>query len=71
MNVLPSALLLLRWRYFGASDRVRSVWILVASANMLALAALYLTPSSTAVDRVALFFSPIQMAVFGEFRDLV
>ncbi len=71
MNVLPSALLLIRWRHFGASDRVRSVWVLAAAANMLALAALYLSPSSTAVDRVALFFSPVQMAVFGEFRDLV
>jgi EpsG family len=71
MNVIPSALILLRWRHFGASERVRSVWVLVASANMAALAALYLSPSSTAVDRVALFFSPVQMAVLGEFRDLV
>ena len=71
MSLLPSALLLLRWRHIGASDKVRSVWIGIALANFAALAALAVSPSSTAVDRLALFFSPAQMVAFGEFRDLV
>lgn len=71
MSLVPSALLLLRWKHFGASERVRSVWVLIAVANFLCLAALILTPSSTAVDRIALFFSVAQMGVMGEFRDLV
>jgi hypothetical protein len=71
MNLMPSLLMLLRWRQFGTSERVRSVWISIALANFAALAALAVTPSSTAVDRVALFFSPIQIAVLGEFRSLV
>lgn len=70
MSLLPSLLLLARYRAFVASERVRSVWILVALANVAALVALFVTPSSTAVDRIALFYSIIQLAVFGEFRDL-
>ncbi|MFM5949476.1 MAG: EpsG family protein [Novosphingobium sp.] len=71
MSLIPSLLLLLRWRNFGTSVRVRSVWVSIAIANFAALAALGLVSSSTAVDRIALFFSPIQIAVMGEFRSLV
>lgn len=71
MSLIPSALLLWRWRHFGTSERVRSVWVSIAIANFAALAALGLISSSTAVDRIALFFSPIQIAVFGEFLALV
>lgn len=71
MSVLPSALLLLRWRNFAENARIRSIWITMAIANVIVLGALLLSPSSTAVDRLALFFAPIQMAVYGEFRDLV
>lgn len=71
MSLIPSALLLLQWRKFGTSERVRSVWISIAIANFVALAALGVFSSSTAVDRIALFFSPIQIAVMGEFRSLV
>lgn len=71
MSALPSLLLLLRAKHFGASTRVRSVWISMALANIAALGALILSPSTTAVDRVAVMFSPIQFAVFGEFRNLV
>jgi hypothetical protein len=71
MSLIPSALLLLRWKHFGQSDSVRSIWVLIAIANFACLGALALSPSSTAVDRVALFFSVIQMGVFGEIRNLV
>lgn len=71
MGLLPSLLILARWRSFAASPRVRSVWLLMALANVGALVGLVLSPSSTAVDRIALFFSVIQLAAFGEFRGLV
>ena len=70
MSVAPSALLLLRWRNFAASTKVRSVWITMALANFVALAVVLISPASTAVDRLALFFAPMQMLVFGIFRDL-
>lgn len=70
MGLLPGALILARWRFFPASDRVRSVWLMIAAANALALVGLVVLPSSTAVDRIALFVSVIQLAAFGEIRDL-
>ncbi|MCW1401491.1 EpsG family protein [Novosphingobium sp. MW5] len=70
MSLLPSALIALRWRYFVAGAKVRPVWLMMALANFVAIVALAVSPSSTAVDRVALFFSVIQMAAFGEFRAL-
>ncbi len=70
MSVVPSVLVLARWRNFSASKRVRAVWMTIAVANFVALAALVLSPSSTAVDRIALFFSVIQLAAFGEIRSL-
>lgn len=70
MSVAPSALLLLRWRNFAASTKVRSVWITMALANFVCLAVVLVSPASAAVDRLALFFAPMQMFVFGIFRDL-
>ena len=71
MSFVPSVLLLLRFRNFKVSDRVKSIWWSAAVANVVALIALGLSPSSTAVDRAGLYFSIAQLAVFGEFRNLV
>jgi hypothetical protein len=70
MSAIPSMLLLLRWRQFGEQLRASSVWVSMGIASIVALAALAVSPSSTAVDRAALFFSPVQMVVFGEFQAL-
>lgn len=70
MSLVPSALIVMRWRHFVAGERARPIWLMIALANFVALVALALSPSSTAVDRIALFFSVIQMAAFGEFRAL-
>ena len=71
MSFVPSILLLLRFGNFGTGPRVRSIWWSAAIANVVALIALGLSPSSTAVDRAGLYFSIAQIAVFGEFRNLV
>jgi EpsG family len=71
MSFIPSILLLLRRRNFGTSQRVHSIWLSAAVANVIAFVALALSPSSTAVDRAGLYFSIAQIAVFGEFRNLV
>ncbi len=65
MNVVPSIYLLARWRRFEALGMERRLWLVVAVANLVALAALYLSPSSTAVDRIALYFAPVQLIAFG------
>lgn len=71
MSFVPSLLLLLRFSKFGVDSRVKSIWWSAAVANVIALIALGLSPSSTAVDRAGLYFSIVQIAVFGEFRNLV
>jgi hypothetical protein len=70
MSAIPGALLILRWQSFGEQLRSRLIWLSMAVAAVAALGALALVQSSTAVDRTALFFSPVQMAAFGEFRRL-
>lgn len=71
MGVVPAMLVLLRWRSFPSSERVRSVWLMIALVNIGALIAYVISPSSTAVDRLALFVSVIQLAAFGEIRALL
>jgi EpsG family len=70
MGLLPAILLLSRWKHFPAGERIRPVWLATALASVGTFLALMLSPSSTAVDRVGLFYSVIQLAAFGEFRDL-
>jgi hypothetical protein len=70
MSLLPSLYILLRRRYFYANPRTRTIWLGIAMANIAAAVALILSPSSTAVDRMALYFSVIQLVMFGNFADL-
>lgn len=70
MSAVPAALVFMRLRAFAPHLRSRTVWISMAAAGIVALFALFVSPSTTAVDRAALFFSPVQMAAFGEFRGL-
>lgn len=65
MNLLPALLFLARRNRLNLDPLERSIWSNFAWFCIVLMAALYLSPSSTAVDRVALFFSPIQIFVFG------
>jgi hypothetical protein len=71
MSLLPSLLLLARWKHFKLQGLLRRMWLLLACANVLAMVALELSPSSTAVDRIALYFSPVQLVAYGSLADLV
>jgi hypothetical protein len=65
MNVVPALLLLSFRNRFRFSPQQRLFWILLSGASLVALAALFLVPSSTAVDRVALYLIPLQVAVLS------
>ncbi|WP_162184732.1 EpsG family protein [Sphingomonas hengshuiensis] len=71
MNVAPSILLLACWRRFPITGPARIVWLALALANIAALIALWLSPSSSAVDRLSLYFAPIQIVACGTIRDLL
>ena len=71
MGLVPSLLLLARYRSFTATGPTRTLWLYVALGNVAMFIALGLVSSSTAVDRLALYFAPIQLVVFGEMAALV
>lgn len=71
MGLLPSLLVLLRWRAFETPARARILWLGYALANVVAFAMIILSVSSTAVDRMALYFSAIQIVMFGNIAALL
>lgn len=71
MSLLPSAVLIARYRYFGVPERARTVWLGFAVANVAALLLLGVLSSSTAIDRTSLYFACVQVIVFGELARLL
>jgi len=65
MNAVPSVVFLLFRRRFPIGEPAKTVWTLVAIFSLGLIVLLQLTPSSTWIDRIGLFFSPIQLVVFG------
>jgi hypothetical protein len=65
MNALPAALFLLFRKRFQLSVEQRSFWGLMAWSALLLIALLAVSPSSTAVDRIALYWIPLQLFVLS------
>jgi len=65
MNAVPSVVFLAFRKRFPIERRAKSFWVMVALVNLLLLLMGAVLPSSTWVDRLGLFFSPIQLVVFG------
>lgn len=75
MNVIPGLIFLGFTSRFAVDRQERRLWFLFSIASFVALAGLIYSPSSTAVDRVALYLIPLQIfvwsrlpAVMGGFR---
>ena len=71
MSLFPSLFLLARWKSFAMESRARTIWLGLAVANLVAAVALILSPSSTAVDRMALYFSVVQIVVAASSAQLI
>lgn len=69
MNALPAALFLIFRKRFQLSPEQRSFWILMAWSALLFIVLLIVSPSSTAVDRVALYWIPLQLFVLSRLPD--
>jgi hypothetical protein len=65
MNAIPSTIFLIFRRRFVMSDEDRVFGTGLAILGLLFVVALLASPSSTAVDRMALYVIPIQMFVLG------
>lgn len=73
MSVAPAALLLFAGGKLGLDDYQRRFWRLVALLALACVPALFIVPSTTAIDRIALYLIPVQIVVLSRlvflFRD--
>jgi hypothetical protein len=69
MNAVPAALFLLFRKRFRLTQAQRTFWTWMALGALAFIALLYLSPSSTAVDRVALYWIPLQLFVWSRVPD--
>jgi hypothetical protein len=65
MNLVPATLVLTLASRLGFSNTERRLWRNFALASFSLLALVLVSPSTTAVDRVALYVLPIQIAVLS------
>jgi hypothetical protein len=65
MNALPAILYLIYRKRFKLSAELQSFWIWMSLGSLIFILLLIVTPSSTAVDRVALYWIPLQLFVWS------
>ena len=71
MNAVPAAAFLLWRKRFVLTVQDRNLWTMLSLMALAALVVLALSPSSTAVDRVALYMIPLQLFVFSRLPDVL
>ena len=69
MNALPAFLFLLFRRSFNLSAAQRSFWSWMSFTALMFLPLIIALPSSTAVDRIALYWIPVQLYVWSRLPD--
>jgi hypothetical protein len=65
MNLVPALVMLFAGKRLGFSPQEYSVWRAFSFAAIALLIVLLVSPSSTAVDRIALYIIPLQIAVMS------
>jgi hypothetical protein len=65
MNALPAAVFLIFRRYFGLEGAEQKLWTYLCIGALGFIVLLLIYPSSTAVDRMALYFIPVQIFVLS------
>jgi hypothetical protein len=71
MNALPALLFLGLRRKFALAPEEQSLWTWMSIMALVFVVLLAVSPSSTAVDRVALYFIPLQLYVFARLPDVI
>lgn len=69
MNALPAALFLVLRRRFNLDPQMRRLWTNMALAALAFIVLLVVSPSTTAVDRMALYLIPIQIFVLSRIPE--
>ncbi|MAS10007.1 EpsG family protein [Salinisphaera sp.] len=68
MNVLPAILFLIFRKRFQFNAQARALWFWMSIFSIVCLPLVFQAP--TAIDRVALYFMPIQLVVFASLSQL-
>ena len=71
MNALPAAVFLVYRKRFTLSSAQSSFWTWMAWCALAFIPIMYISPSSTAVDRVALYWIPLQLFVWSRAPEAV
>lgn len=71
MNAVPAVLFLWLRRRFVMPKDERTFWVWMSLAALGFVALLVVSPSSTAVDRVALYWIPLQLFVLSRLPDVL
>ena len=71
MSAVAAGLFVLRGKYMGLAERERRVWRNMSIGTFACAVLLFVLPSSAAVDRLALYVIPLQLAVFSRPRSLM
>jgi hypothetical protein len=69
MNALPAVLFLLLRQRFALPKADRALWSWMSWGSLVFVGLLAVSPSSTAVDRVALYWIPLQLFVLSRLPD--
>ncbi len=65
MNGVPAVVMVGWSKTLGLRAEERRLWLVVSAIALALLAALLVTPSSTALDRIGLYVLPLQLVVFS------
>lgn len=71
MNALPAALLLWKRHRFAVTLPQQRLWFWMALAALGLLALFFVSPSSTALDRLGLYLLPLQLMVFAYLPEVL
>jgi hypothetical protein len=70
MNILPASLFLLFRKRFKLSKAENAFWTMMSLLAFIWVILFFVSPSSTAVDRLALYWIPLQLFVFCRLPDV-
>jgi hypothetical protein len=71
MNALPAAILLWKRERFGLKLSQHRLWLWFAWIAIALMALYFVSPSSTAVDRMGLYLLPLQLMVFSHLPEVM
>lgn len=69
MNAIPSFLFLMFYSKFNIPQREMRLWYWISLFSIFLFLVFPVFPSSSALDRIALYLLPVQIAVFSYFAD--